>query len=106
MQVNNKTDNVVYNASGAALPVVHQITNFSLYSIKLSDSTIIFPRFSKAKSRSNLIFKSGARFWGEHKFVRLILEYAAVVWSPLRTGGITKLESVQRHFTKWISGLV
>jgi len=33
-------------------------------------------------------------------YVRLILEYASVIWSPYHLGEIAKLESAQRRFTK------
>ena len=38
-------------------------------------------------------------------YVRPILEYATVIWSPYHVGEIAKLESVQRRFTKRIVGL-
>ena len=38
-------------------------------------------------------------------YVRPILEYASVVWSPYHLGEIAKLESVQRRFTKRLVGL-
>jgi len=33
-------------------------------------------------------------------YMRPILEYASVIWSPYHLGEIAKLESVQRRFTK------
>ena len=38
-------------------------------------------------------------------FVRPLLEYASCVWSPYNITLITKLESVQRSFTKKLTGL-
>ena len=38
-------------------------------------------------------------------YIRPLLEYASNVWSPVHVGLIDKLESVQRRFTKRISGL-
>ena len=38
-------------------------------------------------------------------YVRPILEYASVIWSPYHVGEIAKLESVQRRFTKRLVGL-
>jgi len=38
-------------------------------------------------------------------YVRPILEYASVIWSPYHVNQISKLESVQRRFTKRIAGL-
>jgi len=37
-------------------------------------------------------------------YVRPILEYASVIWSPYQLGEIAKLESVQRRFTKRLVG--
>ena len=38
-------------------------------------------------------------------YVRPLVEYCSPVWSPSNTGLITKLESVQRRFTKSMSGM-
>jgi len=38
-------------------------------------------------------------------YVRPILEYASIIWSPFHLGEIAKLESVQRRFTKRHVGL-
>jgi len=38
-------------------------------------------------------------------YVRPILEYASVIWSPYHVNQISKLESVQWRFTKRIAGL-
>ena len=38
-------------------------------------------------------------------FVRPILEYASVVWSPYNERDINKIEAVQRYFTKCLGGL-
>jgi len=38
-------------------------------------------------------------------YIRPILEYASVIWSPYHQGEIAKLESVQRRFTKRLVGL-
>ncbi len=37
-------------------------------------------------------------------YIRPQLEYAAVIWSPLDVASITRLELVQRRFTKYITG--
>jgi len=37
-------------------------------------------------------------------FVRPILEYCSVVWSPAFKKDIVRIEAVQRHFTKRLSG--
>jgi len=38
-------------------------------------------------------------------YVRPLLEYASVIWSPYHTGDIDKVESVQRRFTKRLAGM-
>jgi len=38
-------------------------------------------------------------------YVRPVLEYSSPVWSPSMVTYINKLESVQRSFTKKLSGL-
>ena len=38
-------------------------------------------------------------------YVRPILEYGSVVWSPYKTGDISCIEKVQRSFTKRLPGL-
>jgi len=38
-------------------------------------------------------------------YVRPILKYASVIWSPYHLGEIAKLKSVQRRFTKRLVGL-
>jgi len=38
-------------------------------------------------------------------FVRPVLEYASVVWSPYNKREISKIEDVQRYFTKRLGGL-
>ena len=37
--------------------------------------------------------------------VRPLLEYCSSVWSPSTVGNINKLESVQRSFTKRLTGI-
>jgi len=38
-------------------------------------------------------------------FVRPLLEYCCVIWNPMYKQDITKIEAVQRRFTKRLSGL-
>jgi len=38
-------------------------------------------------------------------YVRPILEYASVIWSPYHVNKISKVETVQRRYTKRITGL-
>jgi len=43
--------------------------------------------------------------WAFKVFVRPLLEYASPVWSPHLAKDIDLVESVQRHFTKYLPGL-
>jgi len=38
-------------------------------------------------------------------YVRPLLEYGSVIWSPIDAAGIHSIKSVQRYFTKRIEGL-
>ena len=66
---------------------------------------------AKAHARANLIHKcfiskdAATLIKAFTVYVRPIVEYASVVWSPYHINEINKLESVQRRFTKRIVGL-
>jgi ribonucleases P/MRP protein subunit RPP40 len=66
---------------------------------------------TKARARANLIHRCFISKDPETlmraftTYVRPILEYASVIWSPYRVGEIKQIESVQRTFTKRIAGL-
>ena len=73
---------------------------------KLAMSQHISTVVKKARTRASLIFKC---FHSRHRatlfkafttYVRPLLEYATPVWSPYAITNITKIESVQRSFTK------
>jgi hypothetical protein len=54
------------------------------------------------------VFCSGDRatlIWAFKVYVRPIVEYASPVWSPSLVKDITRVESVQRRFTKYLPGL-
>ena len=73
---------------------------------KLTMSQHISTITSKARVRASLIFKCfhskdwSTLFKAFTTYVRPLLEYATPVWSPLTVTNITKIESVQRSFTK------
>ena len=66
---------------------------------------------AKAQSRANLIhecfiFKDPATMKRAFTtYVRPILEYASSIWSPYLVGAVSKIESVQRTFTKRIRSM-
>jgi len=78
---------------------------------KLTMSQHISTITSKARVRASLIFKCfhskdrSTLFKAFTTYVRPLLEYATPVWSPLTVTNITKIESVQRSFTKKLPGL-
>ena len=66
---------------------------------------------AKAHHRANLILRSFASrdkhilFKAFIVYVRPLLEYATVVWSPPNAKSILDIEKVQKRFTKRLSGL-
>ena len=66
---------------------------------------------SKAKQRIYLIFKTflcrdiDILTFAYISYVRPILEFSSVVWSPTRLSDIDYIEDVQRYFTKRLQGL-
>ena len=96
----------------ASLPRLNQVTDLGvLFSASLSFSDHIHAITTKAKQRSNLIFRCfltknvSVLVKGFNNYVRPILEYASQVWSPCRLSDIELLESVQRNFTKRLFGM-
>ena len=78
---------------------------------KLTMSQHVNKIVTKARIRANLVFKC---FHSRHRhtllkafttYVRPLLEYASPVWSPCTVTAISKVESVQRSFTKRLPGL-
>ena len=65
---------------------------------------------SRGHARANLILKCfassdhGTLLRSFTTYVRPLLEYASPVWSPSTKGAISKIESVQRRFTKRMPG--
>jgi len=64
---------------------------------------------SKARSRCGLFFRSFISRPADllilffDTYVRPTLEYGYIVWSPARIEDISRIESVQRYFTKKIA---
>jgi len=101
-----------YCIDNHTLPVVKSVTDRGVtYDTKLKFDLHIDKIYAKASSRAKLILKcfntrsAAVLLKAFCTFVRPILEYASVIWSPYYKRDIEKLESVQRMFTKRMSGL-
>ena len=100
-----------YHIDNVALPVVDFVTDLGVtYDNKLKFQPHIDRIVSKAALRAKLILKCfqsrdpGLLSRAFCTFVRPILEYGCVIWSPLFKRDISKIESVQRQFTKRLKG--
>jgi len=51
------------------------------------------------------LFRKMLLCWSVHSYVRPLLEYNCVVWSPGLVRDVTLIEQVQRRFTKRLRGL-
>ena len=77
----------------------------------LKFTTHINMTVAKAQSRANLIHKCfiskdpTTLIRAFTTYVRPILEYASSIWSPYLVGAVSKIESVQRTFTKRIRSM-
>jgi len=99
-----------YFMSGIPVPRVEQVVDLGItINTDLKFSTYIDSCVSKAYSRSFLMFKS---FTSRNPFlltkafstyIRPLLEYNSYLWSPVDFGNITKIENIQRRFTKRIN---
>ena len=101
-----------FSINGIIIPRATFVTDLGIsIDPKLSFHDHINKMCAKASQRSALILKCFTS--REPKllikafctFVRPLLEYASVVWSPYLLCMIDKIESVQRHFTKRLRGL-
>jgi len=101
-----------YYLAGHTLPVLESVTDLGVtYDNKLKFGPHIDKGCSKASSRAKLILKCfqtrspSILLKAYGTFVRPILEYASVVWSPYKKCDINKIEAVQKYFTKRLGGL-
>ena len=108
----NTTVNHTYCLSSTTLPNVDSITDLGVtYSNGLSFSLHIDKIVAKASLRAKLIlncFQSrdpDLLLKAFCTFVRPILEYCCVIWSPMYKYDIDRIEAVQRRFTKRLRGL-
>ena len=86
-------------------------TSWTFVDMKLNFRTHIAKNVSKAYQRCNILLRCFTHtsvsllLKAFLIYVRPILEYASVVWSPSCSSLITELEKAQRRFTKCVSGL-
>ena len=102
----------VYKIAHYALPVITQCTDLGVsYDTHLSFSAHISRIVSIASGRAKCILKcfssrdSSLLLRAFCTFVRPLLEFSSIIWSPYYKKNINKLESVQRSFTKAIDKL-
>ena len=105
-------DGCVYHIGNVPLPAVDSVTDLGVsYDNNLQFGPHISHIVSKAALRAKLILKCfqsrdpGLLTRAFCTFVRPILEYCSVVWSPMFKRDIYKIEAVQRRFTKRLNGL-
>ena len=104
--------NFTYNINNSLIKNMPEISDLGvIMDTKLKFSEHINKIVSKAHIRANLILrcfhsKNTQSLVKAYKaYVRPILEYCSTVWSPFLVKDITKLETVQRQFTKRLPGL-
>ena len=110
--IGHKNENLNYSLSNGTLKHVNEIKDLGVWftsdlKVALHCSNIV----KTARQRAAMIrrcFVSGdtkTLLWAFKVFVRPLLEYASPVWSPHLVKDVDLVESVQRHFTKYLPGL-
>jgi len=109
MRIGRNSSLAVYDYNSDVIPRVNRVNDLGIvFSTNLDFTEYINSCISKAFSRSFLVFKgfscrnSTVLSKAFVTYVRPLLEYNTYIWSPNDVGSITKLESVQRRFTKRI----
>ena len=97
---------------GNILPIVSTVKDLGItFDKNLSSTSHVISVVFTANQRVNLLLRS---FLTRNRtvlvkayitYVKPILEYGSVVWSPYETGDISCIEKVQRSFTKRLPGL-
>ena len=100
------------NINDCVLPEVTSVKDLGItFDANLSFSAHITTITISANQRVNLLFRA---FHSRNiktlvkayiTYVRPLLEYNTVIWSPYKTGDISNIEKVQRGFTKRLPGL-
>jgi ribonuclease P/MRP protein subunit RPP40 len=101
-----------YHIGANSLPVVTSCTDLGVsYDDRLSFSSHLSKIVVKASQRAKLILKcfrsreSQLLMRAFSTFVRPLLEFSSVIWSPYTIADLNRIESVQRSFTKAIQNL-
>ena len=101
-----------YHIGNASLPVVASCTDLGIsYDDRLSFSPHVSKIVAKASCRAKLILKcfrsrdSQLLVRAFCTFVRPLLEFSSIIWSPYTAIDINRIESVHRLFTKAIKNL-
>ena len=107
MHLGPRNPNGLYSIDNVSLSSENVIRDLGInYDSNLCFSSYIDKIVSKAYQRVNLIFRTF--FSRDHKiltlayttYVRPLLEYCTSVWSPYLINDITRVENVQRYFTR------
>ena len=116
MNVSQKENNSIcqqLTLNGHVLRTTNEVKDLGvIIDNHLKFSTQIFNVVSKANARACLIHKCflsrdvATLVRAFTTYVRRHLEYASIVWSPVYTKYIQRLESVQRRFTKKTAGSI
>jgi len=101
---------LTYTFEGHSLPVTTQFSDLGVfYNDPFSYTFYVSKIVNKAAGRANCICSSSRDSLlltlAFCTFVRPILEYSSITWSPYYTNGINKIEAVQRLFKKAIGNL-
>jgi hypothetical protein len=101
-----------YHLADVSLPVVKNCTDLGVsFDERLSFSPHVSKIVAKASGRAKLILKcfrsrdSQLLVRAFCTFVRPLLEFSSIIWSPYTATDIKRIESVQRSFTKSITDL-
>ena len=115
MSVGNNTQHLAsptFMLGHSCIPAVESMSDLGVtMNRSLTFTSHICNVVHKASIRMNLLFKcftsrnNSTLIRGYKVYVRPILEYSSVIWSPHRVKDIKALEAVQRKFTKRLNGL-
>jgi len=112
LNIGPTTLSINFQIDGNVLPAVSKVKDLGIaFDSNLSATSHVRSVVVTANQRVNLLLRS---FLTRNRYVlvkayiayvRPILEYGSVVWSPYETGDISCIEQVQRSFTKRLPGL-